>query len=176
MVHRFVIRRLGSLPWPSGLGKNAGPNHPYKQLERRLRAYLGDDRHFSATAHKRAYLTEDPEYRRIVLYALTQTSWSSGLLDDVEAATDLSRSAPLLNEPLAFDSEWDDWARPHCGDVGLSRAWLATPLRIAGQAIVDGRHRLTYLRFHRPPESTRSWYAWTPRSVGFKLVSSGIGL
>ncbi len=72
MVHRFVIRRLGSLPWPSGLGKNAGPNHPYKQLERQLRAYLGDDRHFSATAHKRAYLTEDPEYRRIVLYALTR--------------------------------------------------------------------------------------------------------
>ncbi|AGZ54663.1 MULTISPECIES: hypothetical protein [Mycobacterium] len=96
MVHRFVIRRLGSLPWPSGLGKNAGPNHPYKQLERQLRAYLGDDRHFSAAAHKRAYLTDDPEYRRIVLYALTQTSWSSGLLDDVEAATDLSRSAPLL--------------------------------------------------------------------------------
>lgn len=59
---------------------------------------------------------------------------------------------PCFNEPLAFDSEWDDWARPHCGDVGLSRAWLASPLRIAGQAIVDGRHCLTYLRFHRPPE------------------------
>ncbi|BBY96510.1 hypothetical protein MGALJ_61790 (plasmid) [Mycobacterium gallinarum] len=83
MAHRFVIRRLGSLPWPPGLGKNAGPSHPYKQLERRLRAHLGSDRHYSAAAHKHAYLTGDPEYRRIVLHALCQMPWAAGLLDDV---------------------------------------------------------------------------------------------
>ncbi|BBY96335.1 hypothetical protein MGALJ_60040 (plasmid) [Mycobacterium gallinarum] len=146
MAHRFVIRRLGSLPWPPGLGKNAGPSHPYKQLERRLRAHLGSDRHYSAAAHKHAYLTGDPEYRRIVLHALCQMPWAAGLLDDVEAATALSRSAPLLDRPIAVDSQWDDWARPHCLAVGLSRAWLASPLRVCNQMITDGRHHLTYLR------------------------------
>lgn len=152
MAHRFVIRRLGSLPWPAGLGKNVGPSHPYNRLEAELRDYLGDDRLFSARAHKRAYLSGDPEYRRIVLLALSQMPWSAGLLDDVEAATALSRSAPLLDQPLSVDAQWDEWARPHCLSVGLSRAWLASPLRICNQKIGDGRHRLTYLRFHRPPE------------------------
>jgi hypothetical protein len=152
MTYRFVIRRLGSLPWPPGPGKNVGPSHPYSWLEVELREYLGDDRLFSSRAHKDSYLAGDPEYRRIVVDALSQMPWSAGLLDDVEAATALSRSAPLLDQPLSVDAQWDEWARPHCLAVGLSRAWLASPLRICNQKITDGRHRLTYLRFHRPPE------------------------
>jgi hypothetical protein len=152
MEHRFIIRSLGSLPWPHGLGKYEDLGHPYNQLEHQLRAYFGDDRSFAVATHEQAYRTGDPEYRRIVLHALNQMPWSAGLLDDVEVATALSRAAPLLNQPLKKDEEWIDWARPHCGAVSLSNAWLINPLCIDDQWIVDGRHRLTYLRFHRPPE------------------------
>jgi hypothetical protein len=154
MTHGFVIRPLGSLPWPHGLGKCAGQGHPYKHLGRQLRAYLGNDLSYAASAatHEQAYLTRDPEYRRIVLHALNQMPWSADLLDDVEEATALSRTAPLLNRPLKKDDEWIDWARPHCGTVNLSHAWLINPVCVDDQWITDGRHRLTYLRFHRPPE------------------------
>jgi hypothetical protein len=153
MVHRFVIRPLDSLPWPPGLGKNAGPGHPYTQLEDKLRAYLGDDRLFSAAAHKRAYVSGDPEYRRIVLDTLNQMPWSASILDDVAAASVMASAAPLLGQSLDIDAQWDDWARPHCGGVRLSRAWLTSPLRVCNSMITDGRHRLTYLRFHRSPET-----------------------
>ncbi len=93
MPHRFLIRQLGTLPWPHGLGKNARPGHPYRTLDTELRNYLGD-RCADRAAHQRAYETADPEYRRIVVDALTQMPWSTDLLDDVEAATTLARSAP----------------------------------------------------------------------------------
>jgi len=150
--HRYVTRRLGSLPWPHGLGKNARADHPYKKLNQELESYLGD-RCASPSTHQRAFLSADAEYRRIVLDALTQMPWSVDLLDDVEAGTNLARSSPLFNRPLPDDqSLWQDWARPLCAEKGLTRSWLGCPADIGSACIADGRHRITYLRFHRPPE------------------------
>lgn len=151
MAHRFVIRRLGGLPWPHGLGKNAGHTHPYKKLDTQLKNYLGDSR-YDPAVHQRAYQSADPEYRRIVLDALTQMPWSIDLLDDVDAATILARSSSLFNQPLPDDqSQWSDWARPYCTAKGLTSIWLGCPADIGPACIADGRHRITYLRFHRPP-------------------------
>ncbi|MDO2394747.1 transcriptional regulator [Mycobacterium avium] len=152
MAHRFAIRRLGALPWPHGLGKNAGDTHPYKKLDTQLGSYLGDGR-YDPAVHRRAYQSADPEYRRIVLDALNQMPWSIDLLDDVDAATTLARSSSLFDQPLPDDqSQWSDWARPYCTAKGLSRSWLGCPADIGPSRIADGRHRITYLRFHRPPE------------------------
>ena len=152
MSHRYRLQQLGALPWPHGLGKNARHGHPYRKLETELRDYLGD-RWADQAAHQRAYETGDPEYRRIVLDALTQMPWSTDLLEDVEAATVLARSAPLLNQPLPDDqSRWEDWARPRCGEKGFTRSWLGCPADIGPLHIGDGRHRITFLRFHRSPD------------------------
>lgn len=90
MAHHFIIRRFGAPPWPHGPGKNAGDTHPYKKLDTQLKNYLGDGR-YGRAAHQRACQSADPEYRRIVLGALTQMPWSTDLLDDVDAATTLAR-------------------------------------------------------------------------------------
>ncbi|GAB4976070.1 hypothetical protein [Mycobacterium intracellulare] len=62
MAHRFVIRSLGALPWPRGLGKNAGDTHPYKKLDTQLQNYLGD-RRYDPAAHQRAYQSADDRAR-----------------------------------------------------------------------------------------------------------------
>ena len=61
----FVIRPLGSLPWPATLGKCE-----LRSLELRLRAYLGNS-NGDPGAHRRAMQTRDPGYLAIVSAELT---------------------------------------------------------------------------------------------------------
>lgn len=144
----FQIRPLGTLPWPSGLGKYGGS---YRPLERAMRALLGDDDFWNPEAHRRAFVGGDPDYRRIVLTELGQRAWSADVVDGVDAATALARSAPLLNQSLASMSPWLDWAAPYRSNYPVW-AWLTNGLNVGRSSIADGRHRLTYLRYHRPPE------------------------
>jgi hypothetical protein len=53
--------------------------------------------------------------------------------------------------PLTTESLWLDWAAPHRSDYPVW-AWLANGLTIGKSVIADGRHWLTFLRYHRPPE------------------------
>lgn len=142
----FQIRTLDSLPWPAGLGKQGN----YRDLERALRAHLGD--HFYCPrAHRRAFEVGDTEYRRIVLHALRQKAWSSDVIDAVDKASALARSAPLLNRPLESVAPWLEWAQPHRESYPVWTS-LTNPVAIGESFIAEGRHRLTFLRYHRPPE------------------------
>lgn len=143
----YRIRPLALLPWPSGLGKGGR----YRDLERAMRAHLGEDDFWNPEAHRRAFVDGDPDYRRIVLTELGKQPWTADLVDSVDTATDLARSAPLLNQPLDSESPWLDWAAPRRSDYPVW-AWLSNGLNAGESVIADGRHRLTYLRYHRPPE------------------------
>ncbi|MCV7074871.1 hypothetical protein [Mycobacterium szulgai] len=144
----FQIRPLGSLPWPAGLGKHGGR---YRRLEDALRALLATDDFWNPEAHRRAFVASDSDYRRTVLTELKHQAWSADLLDGVDTATALARTAPLLNQPLESESSWLDWAAPHRTDYPVW-AWLTNGLNASESEIADGRHRLTYLRYHRPLE------------------------
>lgn len=148
MPMTYQIRPLGSLPWPSGLGKHGSR---YGNLEHELRALLGDDDFWDTEAHRRAFVSGDPDYRRIVLKELGQLPWSADVVDGVDAATALARSSPLLNQPLDSEAPWLNWAAPHRDNYPVW-AWLTNGLNASDTVIGDGRHRLTYLRYHRPPE------------------------
>lgn len=144
---RYEVRSLGSLPWPPGLGKGGS----YSDLETALRAYLGDDDLVDPEVHRRAFVGGDPVYREIVVGHLSRRPWAKDLLDGVDAATEAARSAPLLGKSVPSEGPWLDWADRY-REVNPVWAWLSNGLHIAGARIADGRHRLTYLRFHRPPE------------------------
>jgi hypothetical protein len=144
----FQIRPLGSLPWPSGLGKFGGS---YRDLERAMRAHLGDDDFWNPVAHRGAFISGDPVYREIVLTELGRRAWSADLAESVDTATALARLAPLLSQPLTTESPWLDWAAPHRSDYPVW-SWLANGLNVGESVIADGSHRLTFLRYHRPPE------------------------
>lgn len=148
MPLRFVIRPLETLPWPQGLGKHGGG---YRDLESAMLELLGEDNFWSPEAHRCAFAEGDPDYRRIVLTELGKRNWSADLADGVDRATALARLAPLLDTSLASESPWLDWASRHRDDYPVW-SWLANGLTVGSSAIADGRHRLTFLRYHRPPE------------------------
>lgn len=147
----FQIRRLDSLPWPPGLGKGANPKHPYWQLREQLEEHLGADRYHRPAVHQQAFLSGDPEYRRIFMDAVTQLAWSADLPESVDTATDFARTTTLLNTPLPDTSAWSDWSRQVCEHHGAG-LWLRDGFTYSGSQIDNGRHRITYLRYHRPPE------------------------
>lgn len=147
----FEIRRLDSLPWPPVLGKGANPKHPYWQLREQLEGHLGDSRYHRPAAHRDAFLSGDAEYRRIFMDAVTQLRWSADLPETVDTATAIARTTPMLNAPMADTSAWLDWSRQVCQDEGAGY-WLRDGFTYCGDQIENGRHRLTYLRYHRPPE------------------------
>lgn len=148
----YEIRTLGSLPWPAGLGKGGGN---YRDLAKLLRAHLGDEHHKSPQAHRHAFLNGDPEYRRIVLEQLSHQHWAADILLGYDAATDAARHAPLLNQYLPMQIEWDAWARPYLHAPAGKPVWysLSDPITVNSRPeITGGRHRLTYLRYRRPAD------------------------
>jgi hypothetical protein len=144
MTITYEIRRLGTLPWPDCLGKSE-----YPKLELELKELLGED-YWDRGANKRALRT-NPRYRAIILANLGKR-WAD-LPESVHRATDLARKAPLLGRPLLDESPWLQWARQQHDTEGLFVLdWLSYPAFICEDEIGDGRHRLTYLRFHHGPE------------------------
>lgn len=147
----YRIRTIGSLPWPAGLGKSGS----YRDLRRLLRTHLGDEQYDSPEAHRHAFLSGDNEYRRIVLEQLTRQQWSPDILDGYDAATRAARSAPLLNQRQETLSEWLNWARAYQHAPGGRPIWcsLSDPITVGpNDHISNGRHRLAYLRYHRPTD------------------------
>ena len=77
MTFSYTIRKLGSLPWPSSLGKDI----EFPGLREKLRAVLGDN-YADPAAHRDA-LHNNPDYRAIVEIALESERtgppiWSTG--------------------------------------------------------------------------------------------------
>lgn len=142
----FEIRRLGDLPWPHGLGKLE-----YKRLERRMKQLMGDS-YGDTDANWRAFVS-NPEYRKAVEEELATERWADGLVEDITRSTELVRTAPLFGHRLSDTTDWFDWVRrvspPHSSD---RLWWLWSPAKIGNGGISDGRHRLTFLRLHQPPD------------------------
>ena len=148
-MYVYRIRTLGSLPWPPGLGKNGR----YRDLRKLLQAHLGEDLYHSPEAHQHALLNGDNEYRRIVLEQLARQPWAADILEGYDEATRAARSAPLLNQRQENLSGWLDWARPYQNTPAGRPIWcsLTDPIEVGpDEKIANGRHRLTYLRYHRP--------------------------
>lgn len=146
----FEVPPLKSLPWPAGLGKQGS----YKGLEKAMRALLGDDDLWNPDAHRHAFVSGNTEYRRLILDDLCQWQWSANLVAAVDTATALARSSPLLNRRLELASTWYDWAAQYRDVHGYPVwCWLTSPVEITNSAaLADGRHRLTFLRYHQPAD------------------------
>ena len=142
----YEIRSLASLPWPRGLGKMT----EYPQLERRMKVLMGAS--YREPDANREGFENDPRYRLIAVEELETADWSADLIEGVDQATSLAQDCVLLGQRLADQEPWLRWANS-IGALDLStRIWLMRPARMAGGGIDHGRHRLTYLRLHKPAD------------------------
>jgi len=144
---RYELRPLGELPWPHGLGKRDS----YPLLERRMQQLLGDE--YRDTDANRRWFESSADYREIAESELSNAAWSTDLLASVDAAGVLAQTCPVFGRTLPHSGAWDDWVRPLHTSLGRGvREWLGDPASVTATGIGNGRHRLTFLRLHHPPE------------------------
>lgn len=116
-----------------------------------MKQIMGDSYH-DPEANRRAF-ESDPQYRKAVDEELANEPWADGLVEDITRSTELVRTAPLFGRRLADTTDWFDWLRrvspPHTPD---RLWWIWSPATIGNGGLGDGRHRLTFLRLHQPPD------------------------
>ncbi|MGB5113386.1 MAG: hypothetical protein WBO08_17915 [Mycobacterium sp.] len=139
------MRALGSLPWPTSIGKDL----EYPGLRGVVLDYMnppsGGSRSFEAAFGAEAGL------RAAINEALSSAVWAASL-ERIDEALTIGRTSPLLGRVLTDVDPWRQWARPLVEAHGpLVRHWVYYPILLAGSGIGDGRHRLTYLRLHHDP-------------------------
>jgi hypothetical protein len=132
MTFSYAIRKLGSLPWPSSLGKDI----EFPGMREKLRAVLGDS-YADPAAHRDA-LHNNPDCRAVVEIALESADWAADLVDGVDRATELARDAPLLGQVLDDVTPWRQWAAPYRELYRRSVwDWLYRPVKVFWNGISD---------------------------------------
>lgn len=148
---RSDIWSLDALPWPAGLGKTE-----YPELRDELKQLLGN-RYHDPAAHERAFATS-PAYRECVDRWLSTTDWNHTLVANVQEATNAALGMELVGQAVDT-ATWVKFAAEYCRAAGMpydlrmrgglytAGDYLLNPMLITADGqIVEGRHRMAYLR------------------------------